>query len=82
MVSCFMASIFFSRSIVYYLTTTVSAVILGIILVMTVRPGIVSQKDTMDTVNAANSSQPLTRQVLTQDTLLDLIRLVLCQTYF
>lgn len=58
-----------------------SAVILGIILVMTVRPGIVSQKDTMDTVNAANSSQPLTRQVLTQDTLLDLIRLVLCQTY-
>ncbi|XP_037024504.1 excitatory amino acid transporter 1 [Bradysia coprophila] len=63
-----------TRSIVYYVTTTVSAVILGIILVSTVRPGVVSQIDAADAVKSSNSSKPMTRQVLTADTLLDLIR--------
>lgn len=63
-----------TRSIVYYLTTTVSAVVLGIILVSTIRPGIVNQSVVDDTVKSANSSKPMTRQVLTADTLLDLIR--------
>lgn len=55
-----------SRSILYYMTTTVTAVILGIILVMTIRPG----------VGASVDQKPSTMQrtVLTADTLLDLIR--------
>ncbi|KAJ6649823.1 Excitatory amino acid transporter 3, partial [Pseudolycoriella hygida] len=58
-----------SRSIVYYLTTTVSAVILGIILVSAIRPG-----DSFKTSKSLqNTTQPVTRQVLTADTLLDLI---------
>ncbi|CAO1375909.1 unnamed protein product [Diamesa serratosioi] len=55
------------RSIIYYFTTTVCAVILGIILVTTIRPG-----------SGQNSTQTggkkITRDVLTADTLLDLIR--------
>lgn len=42
----------------------------------TIRPGVVSKSEAMDTVKAANSTHSLTRQVLTADTLLDLIRLV------
>lgn len=56
-----------SRAIIYYMTTTVSAVILGIILVMTIRPGVGAAPD---------DQKPSTTQrtVLTADTLLDLIR--------
>lgn len=65
-----------------------SAVILGIILVTTIRPGIIGSvsedvsnatmnaMDTVKTTAIKNTTQPLTRQVLTADTLLDLIRLV------
>lgn len=59
--------IFDFRSIIYYLTTTVCAVVLGIILVCSIRPG------QGGLVNEVKSSSP-TRQVLTADTLLDLVR--------
>lgn len=55
------------RSIIYYFTTTVCAVILGIILVTTIRPGS-GQNSTKQ------GGQKVTRDVLTADTLLDLIR--------
>jgi len=72
-----------TRSIIYYLTTTVSAVVLGIILVTTIRPGKIGSNDmvtnstlsSMNTTSIQNTtiSAP-TRPVLTADTLLDLIR--------
>lgn len=57
-----------TRAIIYYMTTTVSAVILGIILVSTIRPG---HTGTAPPPLATTSIQ---RTVLTADTLLDLIR--------
>ncbi|XP_018566847.1 excitatory amino acid transporter 3 [Anoplophora glabripennis] len=56
------------RSIFYYSATTVSAVILGMILVVTIRPGV-----GVKPMEASNEKY-VTREVLTQDTLLDLIR--------
>lgn len=58
------------RSIYYYGTTTICAVILGIILVLTIRPGIT--KDSSVFVVQAHLTP--TRNVTTSDTLLDLIR--------
>ncbi|KAH1000780.1 excitatory amino acid transporter 3 [Dendroctonus ponderosae] len=60
------------RSILYYATTTICAVVLGIILVVAIRPGegTVPWKPT----DEDETSRVLTRHVLTQDTLLDLIR--------
>ncbi|XP_035795756.1 excitatory amino acid transporter 3-like [Anopheles albimanus] len=55
------------RAIVYYFTTTICAVILGIILVSTIRPGAGRDVSNM-------SGKATTRQVLTADTLLDLVR--------
>lgn len=57
------------RSIVYYFTTTVCAVILGIVLVVTIRPG---SNTSAPPGQLGGGSSP--RQVLTADTLLDLIR--------
>ncbi|ERL87611.1 hypothetical protein D910_05002 [Dendroctonus ponderosae] len=59
------------RSILYYATTTICAVVLGIILVVAIRPGegTVPWKPT----DEDETSRVLTRHVLTQDTLLDLI---------
>ncbi|XP_017785307.1 PREDICTED: excitatory amino acid transporter 1 [Nicrophorus vespilloides] len=59
------------RSILFYATTTVCAVILGIILVVTIRPGTSAAADYKDVVSV---SRQTARHVLTQDTLLDLIR--------
>lgn len=59
--------VFVYRSIIYYFTTTVCAVILGIILVTTIRPG--SGQN-----NTQTGGKKVTRDVLTADTLLDLIR--------
>ncbi|KAL3286965.1 hypothetical protein HHI36_001451 [Cryptolaemus montrouzieri] len=56
------------RAIAYYSATTVCAVILGIILVTTIRPGVGLKPLDDDT------DQPKMRHVTTQDTLLDLIR--------
>jgi Na+/H+-dicarboxylate symporter len=55
------------RAIVYYLTTTVMAVILGIILVVTVQPG---SRHTGD----AETESGDTRNVTTTDTMMDLVR--------
>lgn len=57
------------RSIYYYGTTTICAVILGITLVLIIRPGVV--KDTSAFV--AQNYVPA-RNVTTTDTLLDLLR--------
>ncbi|XP_046417572.1 excitatory amino acid transporter 1-like [Neodiprion fabricii] len=58
-----------SRSIYYYATTTVCAVILGIILVLVIRPGEIGSAE-----YEADKSKVPTRNVTTEDTLLDLIR--------
>uniref|UniRef100_A0A182XIP0 Amino acid transporter n=1 Tax=Anopheles quadriannulatus TaxID=34691 RepID=A0A182XIP0_ANOQN len=55
------------RAIIYYFTTTVCAVILGIILVSTIRPGAGREVSNL-------GGKATTRQVLTADTLLDLVR--------
>lgn len=58
------------RSILFYMTTTISAVVLGIILVLTIKPGKVDKslfKEEFD-------KKVEVRRVLTQDTLMDLIR--------
>lgn len=56
------------RSIIYYSTTTVCAVILGIILVWTIRPGVGGSKEERKS-HAADQ-----KVVLTADTLMDLGR--------
>lgn len=61
----------FFRAITYYLTTTISAVILGIILVTTIRPGDFGS-DSAVAANQTSKSDP--KRVYTVDTLLDLIR--------
>lgn len=60
------------RSILYYATTTVCAVVLGIILVVSIRPG--EGTASWKPIDEDDSGRILTRHVLTQDTLLDLIR--------
>lgn len=57
------------RAILYYMVTTVMAVVLGIILVITIRPG----GDGLDSSDP-NPTKPQTRAVTTADTLLDLVR--------
>lgn len=57
------------RAIIYYLFTTVCAVILGIILVVSIRPGV--------NVNyTGETKDTIKRVVTTADTLMDLLRLV------
>lgn len=58
-----------TRAIAYYLLTTVMAVILGIILVVTIRPG----GDGLENLDK-KGDKPSTRAVTTPDTLLDLVR--------
>ncbi|XP_046753632.1 excitatory amino acid transporter 3-like isoform X2 [Diprion similis] len=58
-----------ARSIYYYATTTVCAVILGIFLVLVIRPGEIG-----NAVYEADHSKAPMRNVTTEDTLLDLIR--------
>ncbi|XP_012258641.2 excitatory amino acid transporter 3 [Athalia rosae] len=58
-----------ARSIYYYSTTTVCAVILGIVLVLVIRPGEIG---TPSEITEGNNTA--TRYVLTEDTMLDLIR--------
>ena len=57
-----------TRAIVYYMTTTVSAVILGIILVLSIHPGDSGAASTMTKDTRA------IRKVTTADMLMDLIR--------
>ncbi|XP_051579744.1 excitatory amino acid transporter 3-like [Myxocyprinus asiaticus] len=55
------------RAVIYYLSTTVIAVILGIVLVMTIKPGVSQNVENIE--RAGNSPN-----VTTVDTLLDLVR--------
>uniref|UniRef100_A0A8D0D673 Amino acid transporter n=1 Tax=Sander lucioperca TaxID=283035 RepID=A0A8D0D673_SANLU len=55
------------RAVIYYFSTTIIAVILGIILVMTIKPGV---SQTADHIDRAGT----TPNVTTVDTLLDLVR--------
>jgi Na+/H+-dicarboxylate symporter len=55
------------RAIVYYMVTTLMAVVLGIVLVTTIRPG-------GDGIQGSTETKQSTRYVTTQDTLLDLVR--------
>nr|AAB84380.1 high-affinity Na+-dependent glutamate transporter [Trichoplusia ni] len=56
------------RAIIYYMTTTICAVMLGIALVTTIKPG----KET--TYTQPNATKVISKDTLTSDTLLDLIR--------
>ncbi|XP_076659467.1 excitatory amino acid transporter 1 [Halictus rubicundus] len=58
------------RSIYYYASTTISAVVLGIILVLIIKPGQIGSSNTLTT----NESVKPPRNVTTVDTLLDLVR--------
>jgi Na+/H+-dicarboxylate symporter len=58
-----------TRAIAYYLLTTILAVILGIILVVTIKPG----GDGLEN-HKSEGDKPSTRAVTTPDTLLDLVR--------
>ncbi|XP_066249714.1 excitatory amino acid transporter 3-like [Euwallacea similis] len=60
------------RSILYYASTTICAVVLGMLLVVAIRPG----EGTVPWKPASedDTGRVLTRHVLTQDTLLDLVR--------
>lgn len=60
------------RSIYYYSTTTITAVILGIILVVTIRPGEFNASHAIHN-DTGRGGAPV-RNVTTADTLLDLIR--------
>lgn len=58
-----------SRAILYYLLSTFSAIVLGIILVVSIHPG-----DPTATKNGDSEKKPLSRVTTTPDTVLDLIR--------
>lgn len=60
------------RAITFYLTTTISAVVLGIILVTTIRPGVLGGDNTLATNKTERAADA--KRVYTPDTLLDLIR--------
>ncbi|KAJ8008239.1 hypothetical protein DPEC_G00102740 [Dallia pectoralis] len=55
------------RAVVYYISTTIIAVILGIVLVVTIKPGVSQESDNIDRTGT-------TPNVTTVDTLLDLVR--------
>ncbi|XP_075415025.1 excitatory amino acid transporter 3 [Tenrec ecaudatus] len=55
------------RAVVYYFSTTLIAVILGIVLVVTIKPGVTQKVDEIDRVGS-------TPEVSTVDAMLDLIR--------
>lgn len=57
------------RAIIYYMTTTVCAVMLGIALVTTIKPGSNSKGN-----EELNTTKIVTKDTLTSDTLLDLLR--------
>lgn len=60
------------RAIAYYMITTVMAVILGIILVTTIRPG--ANRDGNEVEKPGSNSTASYRQTTTTDTMLDLVR--------
>ena len=65
-----------ARAVIYYFTTTVMAVILGIALVMIIRPGDSRETYANGTAIVPPASAP-TEPITTPDTFLDLLRQVL-----
>lgn len=66
------------RALVYYFSTTIMAVVLGLVLVATIKPG---ARNTVSS-NTEGSRDPLSdRIVKTEDTILDLIRQVCLNTF-
>lgn len=61
-----------ARAISYYMITTVMAVILGIILVVTIRPGV--DRNANVTLQSSQLNSSKLRSTTTTDTMLDLIR--------
>lgn len=59
-----------TRAIFYYLVTTIMAVILGIVLVVIIRPG----GDGLEVTETTFFKKPESRPITTADTLLDLVR--------
>ncbi|XP_034835342.1 excitatory amino acid transporter 3 [Maniola hyperantus] len=58
------------RAIIYYMTTTICAVMLGIALVTTIKPGNLSS----DSFATNTTKMKISKDTLTSDTILDLIR--------
>ncbi|GBN30128.1 hypothetical protein AVEN_222216-1, partial [Araneus ventricosus] len=56
------------RAVAYYMITTVIAIILGIILVMAIRPGVGGSLD------GSTGEKRETKPTLPEDTLMDLVR--------
>ncbi|XP_022237563.1 excitatory amino acid transporter 3-like, partial [Limulus polyphemus] len=55
------------RAILYYLATTVLAIIMGIVLVVSIKPGAGNHQDMV-------SNEKVTQESMTEDTLMDLVR--------
>ncbi|XP_055388304.1 excitatory amino acid transporter 3-like isoform X2 [Condylostylus longicornis] len=62
------------RAIIYYIITTIIAVILGIILVQTIKPGKINFNDHINSNNDSEAISNKKRNITTTDTLLDLIK--------
>ena len=60
-----------TRAVSYYFLTTVMAIGLGIILVLTIHPGVAKNGQDLD---SGAESEPFSRKITTPDTVLDLIR--------
>ena len=67
------------RALIYYFSTTITAVVIGIILVILIKPGVGKGSD-----SDKNMRLPIdtTKTLTTHDTLLDLIRLRKCHKNF
>lgn len=63
-----------ARAVIYYLSTTALAVCLGILLVLTIRPGVIRKEDAISTTESNRTSSTKYRKITTTDTMLDLIR--------
>ena len=56
------------RAVAYYMSTTIAAVILGIVLVTTIKPGVGASEDDVRQEGVEK------RNITTADTLMDLVR--------
>ncbi|GIY56347.1 hypothetical protein CDAR_288781 [Caerostris darwini] len=57
-----------SRAVAYYMITTVMAIILGIILVLSIKPGVGGS------IEVSDGDKPSSRPTLPEDTIMDLFR--------
>ena len=61
------------RALVYYISTTLIAVIIGVCVVLVVRPG-VGRGDCVNKNNIINNNSPQHKHISTIDTVMDLFR--------